>query len=252
MSESWGQADLLVADVDCTAKGEGLCNRFSIKSYPTIKFGDPDFLDDLEGDRSLSTLRELRDGLAGRCGAANSSACSIAERDQLEGLFALPQEQLDQRVAERRAALKDIDTTSIESLTFLQGQYRRSLEDGRARQKEIKDTGLSAMKAVLAHRTKVPRCSPASLNTCEAEARSSMERFMAMSQDQLDLEVDSKEQEIRSLDDGLVPLLESLKAQYRAAEQEAISKKEAIKDEGLRAMRAVLAQRQRAAGRVGM
>lgn len=38
-----------VFDVDCTAAGQPLCEANGVKGYPTIKYGDPEDLQDYEG-----------------------------------------------------------------------------------------------------------------------------------------------------------------------------------------------------------
>lgn len=44
-----GNPTSLVADVDCTAAGQPLCNKHGVKGYPTIKYGDPAKLTDYQG-----------------------------------------------------------------------------------------------------------------------------------------------------------------------------------------------------------
>mmetsp|Transcript_129715 Transcript_129715/g.225360 ORF Transcript_129715/g.225360 Transcript_129715/m.225360 type:complete len:140 (-) Transcript_129715:88-507(-) len=51
--------DTLIADVDCTAAGKSLCQRFEIRGYPTIKYGDPDDLQDYNGGREYDDIFAL-------------------------------------------------------------------------------------------------------------------------------------------------------------------------------------------------
>ena len=41
MDEYEGHPSVLVADVDCTAAGQELCQQQDVQGYPTIKWGDP-------------------------------------------------------------------------------------------------------------------------------------------------------------------------------------------------------------------
>ena len=46
----------LVADVDCTAAGKPLCDANGVRGYPTIKWGDPDALQEYQGGRDYAAL----------------------------------------------------------------------------------------------------------------------------------------------------------------------------------------------------
>eukprot|EP00409_Alexandrium_fundyense_P004668 CAMPEP_0185900634 /NCGR_PEP_ID=MMETSP0196C-20130402/151_1 /TAXON_ID=2932 /ORGANISM="Alexandrium fundyense, Strain CCMP1719" /LENGTH=61 /DNA_ID=CAMNT_0028619133 /DNA_START=146 /DNA_END=331 /DNA_ORIENTATION=+ len=39
----------LIADVDCTTAGKDLCEKHGVKGFPSIKWGDPDALEDYDG-----------------------------------------------------------------------------------------------------------------------------------------------------------------------------------------------------------
>merc|ERR1712193_546212 len=49
----------LVADVDCTAGGQSLCNEVGVRGYPTIKYGDPNNLEDYKGGRDFDALKKF-------------------------------------------------------------------------------------------------------------------------------------------------------------------------------------------------
>jgi len=55
-----GHPTALVADVDCTAAGKPLCDANGVKGYPTIKYGDPSDLQDYQGGRDSSALKNLQ------------------------------------------------------------------------------------------------------------------------------------------------------------------------------------------------
>merc|ERR1719376_1659149 len=56
MSEFEGSETALVADVDCTGDGKALCTKVGVKGYPTLKYGDPNNLEDYKGGREYDDL----------------------------------------------------------------------------------------------------------------------------------------------------------------------------------------------------
>jgi hypothetical protein len=46
----------LIADVDCTAEGKSLCKANVIRGYPSLKWGDPNNLEDYKGGRDFNSL----------------------------------------------------------------------------------------------------------------------------------------------------------------------------------------------------
>ena len=42
----------LIADADCTADGKPICDANGVKGFPTLKYGDPNDLQDYQGARS--------------------------------------------------------------------------------------------------------------------------------------------------------------------------------------------------------
>lgn len=59
MAEFEGSATQLVADVDCTAEGEPLCEENGVQGFPTLKWGDPSDLQDYQGGRSFEDLKKF-------------------------------------------------------------------------------------------------------------------------------------------------------------------------------------------------
>lgn len=57
MEEYADSTTALVADVDCTAEGAPLCQTHGVGGYPTIKYGDPQDLQDYNGGRNLEDLQ---------------------------------------------------------------------------------------------------------------------------------------------------------------------------------------------------
>merc|ERR1712007_391520 len=80
---------ILVADVDCTAGGKAKCDEVGVRGYPTIKYGDPDDLQDYKGGRSLADLKKFAEGLGPQCSPANLDLCDEDKKSQIEKYKAL-------------------------------------------------------------------------------------------------------------------------------------------------------------------
>jgi len=61
IAEYEGSAHALIADVDCTGGGQTLCQQQGVSGYPTIKYGDPDKLEDYSGGRTFDDLKTFAD-----------------------------------------------------------------------------------------------------------------------------------------------------------------------------------------------
>lgn len=46
----------LVADVNCEAAGRSLCDRYNVRGYPTIRYGNPDKMQEYHGDRTYDDM----------------------------------------------------------------------------------------------------------------------------------------------------------------------------------------------------
>eukprot|EP00928_Gymnodinium_smaydae_P085251 TRINITY_DN68614_c0_g1_i1.p1 TRINITY_DN68614_c0_g1~~TRINITY_DN68614_c0_g1_i1.p1 ORF type:complete len:148 (-),score=45.22 TRINITY_DN68614_c0_g1_i1:160-603(-) len=79
-----GSPDVLVADVDCTAAGASLCQKVGVRGYPTIKWGDPEELQDYEGGRDYESLESF----------AKANLGKLREKSPVEKLLHQLQKQL--------------------------------------------------------------------------------------------------------------------------------------------------------------
>merc|ERR1712087_435520 len=52
-----------IADVDCTAAGKPLCEKYGVRGYPTIKYFNPpdEEGEDYKGGRTLADLKKFAD-----------------------------------------------------------------------------------------------------------------------------------------------------------------------------------------------
>jgi hypothetical protein len=84
---------VIVADVDCTAAGEPLCERFGIEGFPTIKYFNPPDEDGevYEGGRDLGDLQEFAKTLGPGCSVASKENCTPEKLAELEAVLETPE-----------------------------------------------------------------------------------------------------------------------------------------------------------------
>ena len=69
--------------VDCTAAGKELCQEYGVQGYPTIKYGDPDDLQDYQGGRDLDSLKKFAsENLGPVCGINNMELCDAEKKEK--------------------------------------------------------------------------------------------------------------------------------------------------------------------------
>jgi len=150
----------LVADVDCTAGGKSKCDEVGVRGYPTIKYGDPDDLQDYKGGRDFASLKKFAEGLGPLCSPANVDLCDDEKKAKIAEFTALSLEKREEMIAEKEAALAKVESdfnTVVESfhhyhdfdhgmMTGLQEASEKKFKDVEA----IKSSGLGLLKAVQA------------------------------------------------------------------------------------------------------
>merc|ERR1712222_174282 len=152
MAEYKDHSSILIADVDCTAEGKPLCDVSGVKGFPTIKYGDPNSLEDYEGGRDFKSLQKFaNENLGPRCGPANLDLCDAAKKQQIEEFMKLSLSDLQTKIDEGNAKIAQADKDVDELLKKLQAQYNEGQKKNEETKKEIKESGLGLMKAVQAH-----------------------------------------------------------------------------------------------------
>jgi len=151
MQEYAGHATALVADVDCTAEGKPLCEQVGVEGFPTIKWGDPSSLEDYDGGRGFEELQTFaKENLKPICSPANIDLCDDAKKAQINELLKLNADELESKIAEKDAELKEAGETFDAEVQKLQEKYEALEKEKTEKQKAIKESGLGLMKAVKA------------------------------------------------------------------------------------------------------
>mmetsp|Transcript_60692 Transcript_60692/g.96348 ORF Transcript_60692/g.96348 Transcript_60692/m.96348 type:complete len:169 (+) Transcript_60692:201-707(+) len=142
----------LVADVDCTAGGKELCNEVGVKGYPTIKYGDPNNLEDYKGGRSFDDLKKFAEANLGpTCGPGNLDLCDDDKKAQIQKFQAMSPAELEAAIAEKSSALEKLEADFKTFVEGLQKQYSEANEKKDKDIEELKNSGLGLMKSVAAH-----------------------------------------------------------------------------------------------------
>jgi len=142
----------LIADVDCTAGGKALCDEVGVKGYPSIKYGDPNNLEDYKGGRDLDSLKKFaEENLGPTCGPANLDLCDDEKKEMITKFSAMSASDLEASIDEKVNAQEKLETDFKEFVEGLQKQYTEASEKKEKDVEAVKSSGLGLMKAVQAH-----------------------------------------------------------------------------------------------------
>jgi len=105
-----GNPSSLVADVDCTAAGEPLCQKNGVKGYPSIKYGTPGKLQDYQGGRDFDSMKSFADNNLGpKCSADNLSLCSTKKQEAYKKYLDMDAKELEKLTREKRQEVKTME-----------------------------------------------------------------------------------------------------------------------------------------------
>merc|ERR1712124_117400 len=140
---------------DCTTEGKDLCNQVGVKGYPTIKYGDPNNLEDYKGGRALKDLEKFaKENLGPTCGPANLDLCDAEKKAQIEEFMKMSDSDLASKVKEGSDSMAKIEKDFESFVDGLQKQYKEASEKKDKDLEAAKNSGLGLMKSVQAHKQK--------------------------------------------------------------------------------------------------
>jgi len=84
-----------------------------------------------------------------------------------------------------------------------------------------------------------PVCSPKNLDLCDADKKAEIEKFMKMSTEALESEIEKKEAELKEAETTFDEEVQKLQTRYEELEKAKTEKQKEIKDSGLGLMKAV-------------
>jgi len=154
MKQDFGK-DALVADVDCTAAGKPLCEKVGVRGYPTLKWGDPNALEDYSGGRSFADLKKFaKENLKPICSPSNIELCDDEKKAEINKFMEMSDEDLDKMIEEKEKLLEEAEETFKAEVDKLQKKYTQLQADKEASEKEVKESGLGLMRSVKAAKAK--------------------------------------------------------------------------------------------------
>jgi len=154
MKQDFG-ASALVADVDCTAAGKPLCEKVGVRGYPTLKWGDPNSLEDYSGGRSFADLKKFaKENLKPICSPANLELCDDERKAEINKFMEMDDAELDKLIGAKEKLLEEAEETFKAEVDKLQKKYSQLQEDKENTEKEVKESGLGLMRSVKAAKAK--------------------------------------------------------------------------------------------------
>merc|ERR1711957_773788 len=163
MDEFAESSSSLVADVDCTAGGQSLCEKHGVRGYPSIKWGDAGNMQDYDGGRDFDALKKFADeNLGPTCGLDNLDMCDEDQKKLLKKYQKWDVDELDIAIEEADEKLKKLEGAAKKITDGLQNkiqaaQNKIQSENKKKKEKvekETKASGLNWMRAV--HKSRQP------------------------------------------------------------------------------------------------
>jgi len=152
MKEFESSTTALVADVDCTAEGKELCTKVGVKGYPTLKYGDPNNLEDYKGGREYDALLTFaKENLGPTCGPSNMDLCDDEQKAAIETIKAKGIEKIEAEIKERDERIKAAEENFNDGVKQLQKTYEELNKAKEEAVKAAKEQDLGLMKTVRAH-----------------------------------------------------------------------------------------------------
>jgi len=140
---------VIIGDVDCTAAGKPLCDKYGVRGYPTIKYFNPPDEDgeDYKGGRDLPALKKFVESELGPgCSADTKENCSAEQLTELQKYIDMPAKEREDKLTSMKDALKKAEDDHNELLKGLQEQFKNS-QDALEKLKEDSAPTIKMLKA---------------------------------------------------------------------------------------------------------
>jgi len=140
---------VVIADVDCTAAGKPLCDKFGVRGYPTIKYFNPpdEEGEDYKGGRDLPALKKfVESDLGPGCSVDAKENCSPEQLADLEKYVAMDPAEREAKMTKMKDELKNAEDAHNELLKQLQAQFKES-QDALEKLKEDSAPVIKMLKA---------------------------------------------------------------------------------------------------------
>jgi hypothetical protein len=143
--------------VDCTStRGRPLCEKYGVQGFPTLKYGDiaGGDMDNYEGGRKLSDLKDLVLQLSPPCTPFTKENCSKKDLEKLETFLTYSKEDLDAEIQKFENMKKAATADYEKGVEELKAAHKKLVEAKQDKLIEIRNNGLANAMAVLVQRKK--------------------------------------------------------------------------------------------------
>mmetsp|Transcript_12830 Transcript_12830/g.25992 ORF Transcript_12830/g.25992 Transcript_12830/m.25992 type:complete len:170 (-) Transcript_12830:130-639(-) len=149
MNEYKDSTSVLVADIDCTtAAGKAKCQEVGIRGYPSLKYGDPDDLQDYKGSRSYNELKKFAEGLSPVCSPLNVELCDEEKKKLISELSALSPAERDALINKKEAEIEKLEAEFKATSDALNKEYQEVTEQKEKAVEAARKKGLALLKSV--------------------------------------------------------------------------------------------------------
>merc|ERR1712167_44150 len=100
-----------------------------VRGYPTIKYGDPNNLEDYKGGRDYAALEKFTKGLKPVCSPAKMDLCEPEMKAKILELQKLSEADLDTQIKEKEAEIEKAEKFFTDEVDKLQKAYQKLQED---------------------------------------------------------------------------------------------------------------------------
>jgi hypothetical protein len=148
-SEYENSKTVIIGDVDCTAAGKSLCEKFGVRGYPTIKYFNPpdEEGEDYKGGRTLDDLKKFAaNELGPGCSVDALENCSDAQKKELEQYTAMAADERSSMLDKLKSELSSAEAKHEALLKELQSTYKESM-DSLEKLKEASAPKIKLLKA---------------------------------------------------------------------------------------------------------
>jgi hypothetical protein len=147
---------VVIGDVDCTAAGKPLCEKYGVRGYPTIKYFNPpdEEGEDYKGGRTLDDLKKFAaTELGPGCSVDTIENCSDDQKKQLQQYIAMDADERASKLEEMKTSLAAAEKAHEELLKQLQATYKESMDS----LEKLKDESAPTIKLLKAATPSAPK-----------------------------------------------------------------------------------------------
>jgi len=150
MEEFKDSKTAVIADVDCTVH-QDLCGKHGVQGYPTIKYGDPNNMEDYQGGRDYDDLQKFaKENLGPSCGPNNVDLCDAEQKAKIQAFQALSADELAKKIEAEEKKITDAEENFKAEVEKLQATYEKLSKSKDETIANVKKQGLGMMKSVKA------------------------------------------------------------------------------------------------------